>query len=334
MNNPHTARALSNIKIWQQNARKSARNTNYILNTADPSKYNIILIQEPWFDHLGKTRGTHNWRIVYPPTIYHENHDPIRSIILINTNISMNTYTALDIPCSNITAIRLKGDFGYCSIFNIYNDCTNNNTITALQNYLTTHGAEALPSPTDHMLWLGNFNRHHPLWESNDNRHLYNSADMINPLIDLITDHNMVITLPPEIPTYETVTSNWTCPDNVWRNDNPNDPITICDVYPSIRPPQANHLPIITTLDLPILRAGAFPTCNMRDADFKAINKKLQVLLADRGPAQRIQTKEELESAVNTLVVTLQEVLDQEVPATKPSPFTKQWWTKELTELK
>ena len=157
---------------------------------------------------------------------------------------------------------------------------------------------------------------------------------MINPLIDLITEHNMVIALPPKIPTYETVTSNWTHPDNVWRNDNPNDPITICDIDPSTRPPQANHLPIITELDLPILRAGTFPMCNMRDANFKAINKKLQALLADRGPAQRIQTKEELESVVNTLVVTLQEVLDQEVPATKPSPFTKQWWTKELTELK
>ena len=111
---------------------------------------------------------------------------------------------------------------------------------------------------------------------------------MINPLIDLITDHNMVIALPPEIPTYKTVTSNWTRPDNVWRNNNPNDPITICDIYPSIRPPQADHLPIITELDLPILRAGAFPMCNMHDADFKAINEKLQALLADRGPAQRI----------------------------------------------
>ena len=117
--NPHTARAPSNIKIWQQNARKSARNTNYILNTADPSKYDIILIQEPWFNHLGKTQGTHNWRIVYPPTIYHDDHDPIRSIILINTNIFTNMYTTLDIPCSDIMAVRLKGDFGYCSIVNI-----------------------------------------------------------------------------------------------------------------------------------------------------------------------------------------------------------------------
>ena len=72
----------------------------------------------------------------------------------------------------------------------------------------------------------------------------------------------------------------------------------------------------------------------MHDANFETINKKLQALLANRGPAQRIRTKEELETAVNTLVETIQEVLDQEVPITKPSPFTKCWWTKELTELK
>ena len=334
MNNPHTARAPSKIRIWQQNARKSVRNTNYILNEANPTKYDLILIQEPWFDHLGKTRGTHNWRIVYLPTIYQENHAPIRSIILINTNISTNMYTALDIPCSDITAIRLKGDFGHCSIFNVYNDCTNNNTITALRSYLNSHGPEALPSPSDHMLWLGDFNRHHPLWEPDSNRHLYNSADMINPLLDIITENNMILALPPEIPTYETATSSWTRPDNVWRNDNPSDPITICDVDASIRPPQADHLPIITELDLPVRRANEFPTCNMRDADFKAINEKLHQLLTTRCPAQKIHTKEELENAVNNLVETIQEVLDQEVPTSKPCPYTKRWWTKELTELK
>ena len=138
------------------------------------------------------------------------------------------------------------------------------------------------------MLWLGDFNHHHPLWETNNNRHLYNSASMINPLINLITEHNMIIAIPPEIPTYETTTSNWTCPNNVWHNNNPNDPITLCNVDPSICPPQADHLPIITVLNLPILRARAFPTHNMCNANFETINKKLQALLANHGPAQRI----------------------------------------------
>ena len=219
MNNPCTARSPTNIRIWQQIARKSMQNTNYILNIADPSKYNLILIQEPWFGHLGKTWGTHNWCIVYPPSIYHNNHDPIQLIILVNTNLSTNMYTTLDIPCSDILAICLRGDFSHCSIFNIYNDCINNNVTTALHNYLTNHRPDTLPLPNNHMLWLGDFNCHHPLWEPNNNRHLYNLAEVINPLLDLITEHNMIIVLPPDIPTYETITSNWTHPDNVWHKN-------------------------------------------------------------------------------------------------------------------
>ena len=67
---------------------------------------------------------------------YYLPHDPIRSIILINTNISTDAYCSLDIPHSDISTIRLSGDFGSCSIFNIYNDCTNNNTIHTLNTFL------------------------------------------------------------------------------------------------------------------------------------------------------------------------------------------------------
>ena len=72
-------------------------------------------------------------------------------------------YTVLDIPSSDITAIHLKGDFGHCTIFNIYNDCSNNNTIDTLQKYLESNKCVALPLLSDHMLWCGNFNHHHPL---------------------------------------------------------------------------------------------------------------------------------------------------------------------------
>ena len=232
-------------------------------------------------------------------------------------------YTALDIPSSDITAIHLKGKFGSCSIFNIYNDCTNNNTMTALHNYLTNNSPKALPLPSDHMLWLRDFNCHHPLWESDNNQHLYNSVDMINPILNLITKNNMIQALPPEIPTYEMVTSNCTHPENVWCSDNPNNPIMVCDIDPSIRPPQADHLPILMELDLPVCRASKFPTCNMQDTDLKSINEKLQILLAECCPVSRINSKEELEQAINALVKTIQVVLDQEVPMSKPCPYTK-----------
>ena len=160
---PHTPSSPAKLRIWQQNTRKSKINTDNIINQASLTKYDIILIQEPWFDHLGKMRGTHNWHIIYHFTIYQDNHQCICSIILINTNISTNAYTPLDIPYSDITAIHLKGKFSNCSIFNIYNNCTNNPTTTALQTYLDEHPHEALPSPNDHILWFGDFNRHHLL---------------------------------------------------------------------------------------------------------------------------------------------------------------------------
>ena len=317
---PYTPAKLT---IWQQSACKSKIDTNYIINQASPTKYNIILIQEPWFDHLRKMRGTHDWRIIYPPTIYQDNHQCIHSIILINTNISTNAYTPLDIPCSNITAIRLKGEFGNCSIFNIYNDCTNNSTTTTLQTYLDEHPHEVLPSPNDHMPWFGDFN-----W------HLFNLAKMISPLLDLISNHDMTTVLPPGIPTYKTVTSNWTHPNNVWCRINDTNIITICDVNPSIRPPHADHLPIYTEIDLQIQRTNSPPSWNLRTANFKAINEWLVLLLNTHCPAKEIQTKNEFEETVNNLTQIIQEVIEQVVPASKPCPYMKRWWTKELTKLK
>ena len=67
----------------------------------------------------------------------------------------------------------------------------------------------------------------------------------------------------------------------------------------------------------------------MCNANFKTINKKLQALQAAQCQAQKICSEEELENTVNTLVRLI-----QEVPTTKPSPYTKHWWSKELIELK
>ena len=152
----------SRLRIWQQNTRKSLTAQHYILNT-DPSLFNLILIQEPWLNALGNTRGNHHWRIIYPSNRYTDGHNTLRSIILVNTSIPTDSYTVLNIPHSDISALRLRGNFGACSIFNIYNDCNDNSTIDAFRTYLESNPTKALPCSTDHMLWISDFNRHHPL---------------------------------------------------------------------------------------------------------------------------------------------------------------------------
>ena len=97
-------------------------------------------------------------------------------------------------------------------IFNIYNDCHHNDSLTITNNYLSAHP----PTPLDTLLWLKDFNRHHPLWESPNNRHLNSSEDSVRPLLDLLHDYNLELALPLGIPTFETSTHKWTRPDNVW----------------------------------------------------------------------------------------------------------------------
>ena len=215
MNTHYPPAVLSHLCIWQQNTQKSHIAHHHILNT-NPSLFNIILIQEPWLDSYSKARGNHHWCILYPTNCYDDNHNMIRSIMLINTNISTDLYTQLNIQHSDITTIHLKGNFGFCSIFNIYNNCNNNSTTNSLHAFLNVNPASALSSPTDHMLWLGDFNRHHPLWEEDKNCRLFNPLALIDPLIDLISKYDMILTLPLGIPTYETANRNWTRPDSIW----------------------------------------------------------------------------------------------------------------------
>ena len=119
-----------------------------------------------------------------------------------------------------------------------------------LENFLSTNINLALLSPRDHMLWCGDFNHHHPLWEEDSNCHLFSQPKSIDPLLNLLATYNMRFTLPLSIPTYKTTQGNWTRPDNVWRSNNPLDPIVICNVKPSLHPPCADHLPIITELNM------------------------------------------------------------------------------------
>jgi hypothetical protein len=134
--------------IWQQNTHKSKVAHEYLLNTANPTNWDVIAIQEPWLDALGNARGTRYWCVLYPSNHLHDGSSRPRSILLVNTNIAMDLYISLIIPNSDITAIRFQGNHRFLSLFNIYNDCTHNDNLTALNNYLSSSINMAKPGDT------------------------------------------------------------------------------------------------------------------------------------------------------------------------------------------
>jgi hypothetical protein len=109
------------IMIWQQNTRKSLDAQLLTLHLVE-NKYNIICIQEPHFDHLSTTRATPVWCLV-TPTGWKRN-DSVertpRAIILVHERLPTNSWTQIDIDTPDAVGIKITGEGGEISIYNIY----------------------------------------------------------------------------------------------------------------------------------------------------------------------------------------------------------------------
>ena len=172
------------------------------------------------------------------------------------------------------------------------------------------------------------------MWEDDANERLFEPEEYLAPLINLLYKRDMLLALPKGIPTLQTAAGNWTRPNNVWRCNTPEDPIQRCDTVPAIRPPLADHLPIITILDLPMPRLSTPPTLNFRMADWNRVSSALGPRLEVESPAVRITSKEEFLKKVDDVVRIVDEVLHELIDEKSPNPYKQCWWTEELSRLK
>ena len=135
MSNSHTGNRWNAIRIRQQNTNKSLISQLDLLQSLQRNDYNICLIQEPYINFRGKTRANRNWIVIYPDT--HQQHpDNTRSVILINANLSTDSWKQIHLEHPDISALELQGQYGMLRIMNIYNDCENNSSLTHLSAYM------------------------------------------------------------------------------------------------------------------------------------------------------------------------------------------------------
>ena len=67
----------------------------------------------------------------------HKTHpDNTRSVILVNTNLLTDAWKQIDFNHLDITAVKVKGQFGMLCIINIYNDGDNNNALTHVSAFI------------------------------------------------------------------------------------------------------------------------------------------------------------------------------------------------------
>jgi ribonuclease HI/endonuclease/exonuclease/phosphatase family metal-dependent hydrolase len=325
------------ISILQINLNKSEKAHLDLLNEDLKSKYDIILIQEPYTTTFNGLRTPSNFRPVCPINRF-EDDAQIRSAIWVNMRLDTKDWVTIDIPDSNdITAIQLKGPYGKIAIFNIYNDCTHARNETVLKNYIRRHANTLLRTENHHMVWAGDFNRHHPLWDRDEDTHLFTrrATDSAEELIRLLAEYDMQMILPKGVPTLQHMRSKrYSRPDNVFSTPGLQEHIVRCEVDPSIRPTSTDHFPILTNILLPQDRTDNSPSYNFREVDWEEYRKKLEPRL-ERSPDKPVITNlDQLNTAIEDLTTALQETTQEVVKRRKARPDAKRWWNGELIRMR
>ena len=143
------------------------------------------------------------------------------------------------------------------------------------------------------MIWLGDFNRHHPIWEDERNSHLLTTPFLTKakPLINLITDHSMYMPLPKDTPTLQASnTKNWTRVDNVFCTDHTAESFASCTTDPKRRGPTTDHVPILSSIELEIPKTTKEVKHNYRDVDWEEFNNRLKAELLNLSSSNHITT--------------------------------------------
>ena len=182
----------------------------------------IIALQEPAMNFLGKTIVARDWIPIYT-SIHDKEPGKTRSLMLINTTLPTKSWEQVEFPYGDVTVLRIAGRWGKMTIFNIYNDCLHDRTIVEQtkfhrNNHGTPTGNDAMANAV-HMVWVGNFNRHHPAWDRPEDSHLFTREvlEAVETLIRATAELRLDMVLLAGIPTCQHYfTKKWSRLDQVF----------------------------------------------------------------------------------------------------------------------
>jgi hypothetical protein len=180
---------------------------------------------------------------------------------------------------------------------------------------------------------MGDFNRHRPLWDEPRNTHLFTqeNLDLAQPLLNLLGRHSMKMALPPYIPTLRAHnTGNRTRVDNVFCTEELMDAIIKCKADNAARLVKTDHFPIVTQFNIHATRTAWEPRHNYRLTDWTEFAKTLKENPANMSPPTGIKSIQDFDATLKNL----NEAIRDDVTMTKPSPYSKRWWTAELANEK
>ena len=270
---------------------------------------NIIAIQEPVMNGFNQSITSKDWILVYP-SMHCAHPGKSCTLMLISTTISTDSWEQLDFPSGDVTAIIIKGEWGKITIFNIYNDGNNNKTINLLKLFHRTrpdvmNQAEAGAA---HILWLGDFNWHHPHWDNPNDTRLFTEGALkaAEILIEAVALLGLDLILPSGIPMHHHhIMKKWSHLDQVFISDHSVDLVEVCNMETCFCSIKTDHLPIITQLNMATPTAPSSSFHNFQDVDWIDFHNNLEGHLNHLEKPKKIENQEQLDKSCKELTVAL-----------------------------
>ena len=145
----------------------------------------------------------------------------------------------------------------------------------------------------------------------------------------------MKMALPEQMPTLRAMASgNFTRVDNVFISDTLFGTLIKCTTHPQDLPPNTDHLPIETELDITAPLVDDVPRRNFRAVDWDKFIETLQGKIRRISPPTRITTLGEFRRRVKELDDVVDKTVEEKVPLSRPCPHSKRWWSPELRKAR
>lgn len=315
------------LHVLSLNCRKQPEVMHSLINSTPPSCWDILCLQELPYD-IDKRSGyyTKYWVPIFPSyASMRSNTEHIRSIMLINSSLPSDSYTAISITSLDLTGITLTTSNHSLNIYSVYNPPDSDSTIHILYSHLSS-----LLVSTN-ILLTGDFNKHDPLWTGA----LYPDRTTCSDttlILQTLATHHLLPCLPPATPTfYSDAHKTWSTLDLVFATENIADAIIKCETDSGH---SSDHLAVCTTLDLDIAQFNPEPCPQFREADWKGFNKNMGSCLQQDPLPTSFDTRKDLDRGVDRMTQVFQEEIAKVLPKTKLCPYSKHWWSRELSDLR
>ena len=248
--------------------------------------------------------ATSHWHALYP-TLHGHTDQVTRTLTLVNTHLSMNSWTQIPIKSCDIVALQFHGDYSTVRFINIYNDGNHGDVLRELNQYMRNPASRMCPGEPLHYVWMGDFNHHSPLWDEECNNHLFlwRALQATQPLINLLGSYHMKMALPKDVPTLEAkATKNLTCPDNVFCSTGLLEHFVTCNTEPAWWPIKTDHFPIISIIDITPSSKDFTPQPIYKETEWNDFRESLKVELGQIPDQKHTTTLTNSDRPLNTLI--------------------------------